>query len=149
VLDVPGLAASRGAVADARALRRAVDALARGAAAGVPPDPAALATVNAWAARPPLAPVLAADGTVSVARPATTRHALATLARDAVDLLASPLAARIRICAAPDCALLFVDASRPGRRRWCSMEWCGNRAKTRAYRRRDDRGAPERSSRSA
>ncbi|MDX3094269.1 CGNR zinc finger domain-containing protein [Streptomyces sp. ME19-03-3] len=28
----------------------------------------------------------------------------------------------------------FVDTSRPGRRRWCSMEHCGNRHKVRAHR---------------
>jgi predicted RNA-binding Zn ribbon-like protein len=61
---------------------------------------------------------------------------LSTIARDAIDLLSGPLAGRVRECAAPDCALLFVDKSRPGRRQWCSMEGCGNRRKTRAYRRR-------------
>jgi hypothetical protein len=34
------------------------------------------------------------------------------------------------------CSLLFVDTSRSGRRRWCSMERCGNRAKVAAHRRR-------------
>jgi predicted RNA-binding Zn ribbon-like protein len=67
------------------------------------------------------------------------RGALAAVARDAVDLLSGPLAGRIRECGADDCALLFVDASRPGRRRWCSMEACGNRAKAAAFRRREAR----------
>jgi predicted RNA-binding Zn ribbon-like protein len=31
---------------------------------------------------------------------------------------------------------MFVDTSRPGKRRWCSMELCGNRKKTATYRRR-------------
>jgi predicted RNA-binding Zn ribbon-like protein len=31
---------------------------------------------------------------------------------------------------------MFIDHSRPGRRRWCSMERCGNRAKTARYRQR-------------
>jgi len=60
----------------------------------------------------------------------------ATIACDALDLLCGPLAGRIRECSAPACALLFVDASRPGRRRWCSTEACGNRVRTKAYRRR-------------
>jgi predicted RNA-binding Zn ribbon-like protein len=60
--------------------------------------------------------------------------ALSTLARDAIDLFGGPLAGRVRECAADNCGLLFVDTSRPGRRRWCSMERCGNRAKVRAYR---------------
>ena len=32
--------------------------------------------------------------------------------------------------------MLFVDSSRPGRRRWCAGEACGNRARTKAYRHR-------------
>jgi predicted RNA-binding Zn ribbon-like protein len=44
--------------------------------------------------------------------------------------------ARVRICGAPDCRRAFVDTSRNGRGRWCSMKTCGNRMKTRAYRRR-------------
>ncbi|NEE48667.1 CGNR zinc finger domain-containing protein, partial [Streptomyces sp. SID8455] len=42
----------------------------------------------------------------------------------------------IRTCGADDCRLLFVDTSRPGKRRWCSMERCGNRHKVRAHRAR-------------
>jgi predicted RNA-binding Zn ribbon-like protein len=61
---------------------------------------------------------------------------LALLARDAVDLFASPLASRIRVCAAPDCGLLYLDQSRTGSRLWCSMQRCGTRAKVRAHRER-------------
>jgi predicted RNA-binding Zn ribbon-like protein len=121
----------------ARALREAIDRLAR------PPrgaDQADVALVNRWAAEPALAPQLAPGGR-ALGPPAgdPVRGALAAVARDAVDLLAGPLADRIRECAADDCALLFVDASRPGRRRWCSMEACGNRAKAAAFRRRGTR----------
>jgi len=42
---------------------------------------------------------------------------------------------RIRSCSG--CRWLFVDRSRPGRRKWCSMKDCGNRAKVhRHYRKR-------------
>jgi predicted RNA-binding Zn ribbon-like protein len=126
----------RGQLEDARVLREAIYRVAKLAGAGRP-DPRDVAEVNAWAARPPLAPQLGDDGrslTWSADRPVTA--ALATIARDAVELLSGPLAARVRECAAPDCALLFVDTSRPGRRRWCSMAACGNRTKTAAYRRR-------------
>jgi predicted RNA-binding Zn ribbon-like protein len=43
---------------------------------------------------------------------------------------------RIKLCAAPDCHWAFYDTSRSGRGRWCSMEVCGNRHKTRTYRKR-------------
>ena len=36
---------------------------------------------------------------------------------------------RIRQCAAENCMYWFLDTSKSGRRRWCSMSRCGNRAK--------------------
>ena len=53
-----------------------------------------------------------------------------------IELLSGPLAERFRECASDNCPLVFVDASRPGSRRWCSMERCGNRNKIRAHRAR-------------
>ncbi|MFE1951382.1 MULTISPECIES: CGNR zinc finger domain-containing protein [Streptomyces] len=40
---------------------------------------------------------------------------------------------RVRKCANEVCVLWFHDVSKNGRRRWCSMEGCGNRAKTTRY----------------
>ncbi len=40
---------------------------------------------------------------------------------------------RIRSCEHGPCTLWFVDTSKAGRRRWCSMETCGNRAKARRH----------------
>ncbi len=42
----------------------------------------------------------------------------------------------VRQCAAPGCRLFFVDRSPTGHRRWCAMNGCGNRAKTKSYYRR-------------
>jgi predicted RNA-binding Zn ribbon-like protein len=56
--------------------------------------------------------------------------------RAAAALATSPQLARVRECAGTDCGWLFLDASKAGRRRWCSMEVCGNRAKARRYRER-------------
>jgi predicted RNA-binding Zn ribbon-like protein len=64
------------------------------------------------------------------------RSLLSSVARDAIDVLGGPRAARLKRCEGSRCALLFVDTSRSGRRRWCSMERCGNRAKVAAHRRR-------------
>jgi predicted RNA-binding Zn ribbon-like protein len=56
---------------------------------------------------------------------------------DAWDLLTEPEIARVRQCPPPDgCGRLFLDATRSGNRRWCSMATCGNRAKNRSYHRR-------------
>ncbi|GLY29023.1 hypothetical protein Kisp02_23880 [Kineosporia sp. NBRC 101731] len=43
---------------------------------------------------------------------------------------------RLKLCASTDCHWAFYDTSRSGGGRWCSMEVCGNRHKTRTYRRR-------------
>jgi len=40
---------------------------------------------------------------------------------------------RIGRCAGPTCVLLFLDVSKSGRRRWCDMAVCGNRAKVAAH----------------
>jgi predicted RNA-binding Zn ribbon-like protein len=40
---------------------------------------------------------------------------------------------RVRRCAGPTCVLLFLDVSKGGRRRWCDMAVCGNRAKVAAH----------------
>jgi predicted RNA-binding Zn ribbon-like protein len=42
----------------------------------------------------------------------------------------------IRNCEGPTCTLYFLDVSKNHKRRWCSMEVCGNRAKAAAYRNR-------------
>jgi predicted RNA-binding Zn ribbon-like protein len=64
------------------------------------------------------------------------RAAFSEVARDAIDLIASADLWRVRECAADDCARIFLDQSRPGTRRWCSMQTCGNRAKVRSHRAR-------------
>jgi len=58
------------------------------------------------------------------------------VARSAADLLVSDDLRRLKSCDSPTCAYLFVDASKPGRRRWCDMKVCGNRHKARRHRHR-------------
>ncbi len=99
-------------------------------------DAADVATINAAAGAPDLAPALTPEGSRAPITSGTIRAVLSTVARDAVVLVATEDPSRLRECAAADCALLFHDASRPGARRWCSMSTCGNRHKTTQYRRR-------------
>ena len=131
-------ATSRRDLAHARTLRDAVYQTIRRRMAGQPPGPGHLAIINDWAGRSVPPRWLEADnGQLRARNDATTAAALvAGLARDAVDLLGGPLAHRIRECGDRDCALLFLDASRAGKRRWCSMTTCGARAKMAAYRAR-------------
>lgn len=58
------------------------------------------------------------------------------VAQAAADLLVSDQLAKVRICAASDCAWLFLDNTRNHARRWCDMTTCGNRAKARRHYRR-------------
>jgi len=53
----------------------------------------------------------------------------------AASLVSSDEASRIRVCASEDCGWMYVDRSRNGLRRWCQMESCGTREKTRRRRR--------------
>jgi len=63
------------------------------------------------------------------------------LAECAVELMTSPLLARIRECEGDECGWLFLDTSKAGRRRWCSMSDCGNRAKAKRRRRSESAAA--------
>jgi predicted RNA-binding Zn ribbon-like protein len=116
-----------------RSLREALFTCAQRHVAGEAFRPADVTTINRFAGGPPLPVELTVDGS-AVCRAATVDQALAHIAREAIALFTGPLRERVRTCAAADCQLLFVDASRPGRRQWCSMARCGNLAKTRAYR---------------
>ena len=58
---------------------------------------------------------------------------LAPVLWSAGDLLAGSRLDRVRRCANPECGWLFLDDSRAGKRRWCSMSSCGNRAKARRH----------------
>jgi predicted RNA-binding Zn ribbon-like protein len=121
----------------AKALRQAIWDAAHAQAARRPLPTGAVATINRSAAATPLVPELATDGTTARwAAPVRPAQALSTLARDMIELLSGPLSTRIRECASDNCPLVFVDSSRPGARRWCAMERCGNRHKLRALRAR-------------
>ena len=118
----------------AHRLREALHGLARAAATDQPPKRS-----DVWIVDETLlddAPVVLRRSGVSLAadRPATTREALARLARQAVDDLTGPNRARLRACGDDECSGIFVDPT--GRRRWCSDERCGVKARVRAHRAR-------------
>lgn len=120
----------------ARSLRESIYAALHDRLAGRPLARAQIATINAAAARPDPVPRLAADTGLAWSADEPACAALSRIARDAIELLTGPSAARVRECAAPDCAFLFLDTSRAGRRRWCAMSRCGNRQHVREHRRR-------------
>jgi predicted RNA-binding Zn ribbon-like protein len=56
------------------------------------------------------------------------------VARSAIELLMSDRLSRVKQCpGTDDCGWLFLDLSKNGARRWCSMESCGSRAKMRRH----------------
>lgn len=120
-------------------LREAAYRLVRAAMSGKTLPGADSALVNDAALGATFAPQLAArragKGVTWVARN-PFEAALTDLARDAVELVGGPRVSRIKECERAECSRLFVDESQSGRRRWCSMERCGNLAKIAGYRRR-------------
>jgi len=58
---------------------------------------------------------------------------LLPIAESAMDLLCYGDLSRVKKCERGECVLYFYDTSKPGRRRWCSMSACGNRAKSAAF----------------
>jgi predicted RNA-binding Zn ribbon-like protein len=119
-------------------LREALYTLLRAAtdegptAPGTPLPPDALALVNDAAAGPAVTLRLRPEG--RIARTGTVPAALGHIARTAIELLGGPDRTRLRWCADATCTHPFLDRSRAGRRRWCGMAGCGDRAKARAYR---------------
>lgn len=70
--------------------------------------------------------------------PTELDRALWPVARSAAELLTSARLGRVRECEGPSgCGWLFLDTSKNGRRRWCDMRVCGNRAKARRHRERE------------
>lgn len=69
--------------------------------------------------------------TLATPGPRTFATLLGEVSASAVDLLTRGPLDRIGEC--PSCRWLFLDTSRNGRRRWCSMATCGSRDKARRY----------------
>jgi predicted RNA-binding Zn ribbon-like protein len=131
--------APRGFGDEARTLREAIDAGVRAAIAGRPMDPDPLGVIDDWLALAGTRPALAAgpDGfpVLSERPPDSPRRALAGVALDAAQMLGSEEErARVRICGSETCSARFYDRSPAGRRRWCSMQRCGNVEKARRHR---------------
>ena len=59
---------------------------------------------------------------------------LLPIAQAIAELVSTADFAEIKKCEGPACVLHFLDTTRGGRRRWCNMAVCGNRAKQAAHR---------------
>jgi len=142
-LAAPGTPADAGDLAAAIGLRAALRASLEVRAGGQPADGDLLRSVNEVLARHPLRLELEPDGRLRLSARTpeapgapTAGQAIAGIAAIVAASAASGTWYRLRICAAPDCRWVFHDTSRSGAGRWCSMAACGNRDKTRRYRKR-------------
>jgi len=126
-------------LAAALELRESVYSLveARIAGHGLDVGGGAVDVLNRHAAQAPVVVQLGSDGT---RRSGTAAHGLASVAREAVEILGGPDAALLRECGRPECTQVYLDRSRGHRREWCAMRTCGNRVKVSAYRSRHRTG---------
>ena len=110
-------------------------------ASGRAPAEADLDALNAALAEAPARRHVGPGGWDIGVPAATPAALLAPTLWSAADLLVGRQLARVRQCVNPDCGWLFLDGSKSGNRRWCSMSACGNRAKAhRHYQRKKDGG---------
>ncbi len=119
---------------EAIALREAIYRVFFSTAEGKTPAPADLDSLNrALYAAPSRLGVVRAGATfawrVRAGDEPNMPTLLAPVIWSAAQLLTGPRLARVRHCANERCLWLFLDDSKSGTRRWCSMSACGNRAK--------------------
>jgi predicted RNA-binding Zn ribbon-like protein len=121
----------------ARVVREAIYRIAKALIEGRQPLSNDEDIVNLAAAPPgPVPSMRSGRLSLTVAGPDAEASALSAVARDAIDLFTAASSRRLRECASEQCGLLFVDLSRPGRRRWCSSNACGGKVRAAAYRQR-------------
>lgn len=107
-------------------LRSAVDALL---APGHQATAEQVRLINTWSRVAPV-PQLVEDSPDRLTRPPMAPdEALGAVAAEAVAIVERGELEQVKICSHETCGLRYLDHSRAGRRRWCSMRRCGNRAK--------------------
>ncbi len=138
-----GLLLSTGDVPEVQRLREDLRAACR-AHAGADLPPSRAAELNGRLAAAPLTLRIETTGAATL-RPAPGLPPVPTLVARVAAAVAAGEAdgtwQRLKACDADGCQWAYYDHSPAGRRRWCSMQVCGARAKMRAYRARRDRPA--------
>jgi predicted RNA-binding Zn ribbon-like protein len=128
---------------EALRLRSAIRELLETYSAGTAAGPGTLLVINRALVTSTISHEVAASGGALMVREhehcGSPLALLAPIARSAGVLLAGVDRGRLRRCAAPRCPVWFVDSSKGGRRRWCSMARCGNRRKAARHRERHPR----------
>jgi predicted RNA-binding Zn ribbon-like protein len=83
----------------------------------------------------PLVVKISQAGTLEL-KPAIAANGLGLVLAEMFALSDSGRLNRLKMCSSNECQWVFFDRSKPGNRRWCSSLICGNRQKTRDYRKR-------------
>lgn len=124
-------------------LRVTLDTVFEAIAKGHSPDESTIQELNrvlAWARRS--SRILVSDASPPalehVYAPLHPAASLVPITEEAIRLIGSADPARLRRCRADGCLRWFLDSSKAGRRAWCSMATCGNRAKAARYRERHE-----------
>jgi predicted RNA-binding Zn ribbon-like protein len=118
---------------EAIVLREVVYRIFHAIASGANPDEVDLNLLNRAIGNAPLRITVKRDADhfgweVEESKPSAT-SILAPVLWSAADLLVGPQLSKLRECSNERCLWLFLDDSKNGTRRWCSMQSCGNRAK--------------------
>lgn len=126
-------------------LRAALYRIFFAAAHDAPADQNDLDLLNDWKVRAARHCAIRQDGAGFRRGCADEAPALERAARQIFDaaetLLLSGRLDRLRSCGGDDCEWMFLDLSKNGKRRWCSMATCGNEHKVKAFRERKKREA--------
>jgi predicted RNA-binding Zn ribbon-like protein len=83
----------------------------------------------------PLTLAVAGKGSVTL-HAAPGSSALGSVLAEVYGLAKTDRLARLKTCGSEQCRWIFFDRSKPANRHWCSSNLCGNRQKTRTYRRK-------------
>ena len=142
LLDLPAVrrawlcSVGLGAVSDPglRALRQARTAIRH--ALEHPHDPTTLTAVNEVLSHGILRLVVTPSGVEQQVEFDAEHWRAAWQAAENLTTLLRTKPERVRRCAHPECILYFLDTTRQGTRRWCSMSTCGNRRKSQRHYRR-------------
>ena len=142
-------AAAARALTRAKELREELFALVTAIAAGNAPPKSALATLREhWLAGTAAHELRFENGQVTAdirADAADLDLIAAIVAYRMIEHVMPQPVDRLRVCAGTNCAWVFIDSSKAGRRRWCDMAVCGNVAKAQRFYARSRRRSSGRS----